>query len=147
MKCFCASTRRAARILTQRYEEEFRSFDMSAAQFELLGTIVNRPNLGQSELAALLSIDQTTLSRNLKVLISRKWIERSTRLQDKRHASYKVSKAGHRVWDDALPKWRLSQERLQERLGEDWPSVLSAVERLISAAGPAAKAETSTAPV
>ncbi len=145
MKCFCASTRRAARILTQLYEEEFRSFQLSAAQFELLGTILNRPNLGQSELAALLSIDQTTLSRNLKILISRKWIQRNIHSQDKRHASYRVLKPGRTVWHEALPGWKLAQQRLQKKLGEDWPSLLCAVERLITAAETAAKAETSTA--
>ena len=134
MKCLCAGTRHAARLLTRYYEEELRPANVTPAQFELLGTLSARPTLPQSELAKNLSLDQTTLSRNLKVLIGRKWVKRAPSDGDRRQAIYTLTAEGRKVWDHALPCWQRAQARMQQNLGSEWQAVWSALERLISAA-------------
>ena len=69
MRCYCAATRQVARRLTRFYEAELRSVGMSATQFELMANLRGRPRVSQSELAVALDVDQTTLSRNLKLLV------------------------------------------------------------------------------
>ena len=134
MKCLCASTRHAARLLTRRYEEALRPANFTPAQFELLGIMSARPGLSQSELAKALSLDQTTLSRNLAVLIDRKWIKKSASKADRRLAVYAVSEEGRTAWQQALPYWKQAQAHMQELLGDDWEKVWTAIDRVIGAA-------------
>lgn len=137
MNCLCAGTRHAARLLTRYYEEELRPAKLTPAQFELLGTISARPDAPQSDLARDLSLDQTTLSRNLKVLISRKWVKQSTCVKDRRQVTCTLTAEGRKAWDRALPYWQRAQAHMQQNLGSEWPAIWSTLERLISAASPA----------
>ena len=131
MKCFCASTRHAARLLTRHYEEQLRPADVTPAQFELLGMLSSRSNLSQSEIAQTLSLDQTTLSRNLKILIEREWVTRSASLQDSRRVVYMISEKGKAVFRQALPLWRRAQAGIEHTLGSEREAVWSTLNRLI----------------
>ena len=133
MKCLCASTRHAARLLTRCYEEELRQANLTPAQFELLGNLYARPGLPQSELAEALCLDQTTLSRNLKILIDRKWVERGASDKDRRQAIYTLGEDGRKALLNAFPYWQRAQERMQKSLGSDWETVWSTLERLTQA--------------
>ena len=130
MNCLCAGTRRAARMLTQIYEEELRQAGLTAAQFELLGTLRERTGLPQSELTKALGLNQTTLSRNLKLPIQQEWVERKVAVGDRRHASYRLTSAGEEVFFRAYPHWKRAQERMKQVLGADWQIVSAAVEQL-----------------
>ncbi len=133
MKCLCAGTRHAARLLTRYYEEELRPANLTPAQFELLSTLAARPVWSQSDLAEFLDLDQTTLSRNLKILIERKWVKRSASVKDQRQACYSLAAEGRKAWQAALPHWERAQAAMQQNLGADWQVVWSALERLTSA--------------
>ncbi len=133
MRCLCAGTRRAARLITQLYEAELRKVELTAAQFELLGTLRARPGVPQSVLAETAGLNQTTLSRNLAILLEKKWIESDGSPTDKRKTLYKLSREGLAVWNRALPHWRHAQDRLRKSLGADWEAVQAAVERLAAA--------------
>src|SRR5262249_39614614 len=58
--CACATLRRAARLVTQLYDEELR-LHLPASQFALLSAIESRPGCNQSMLARMLAFDKTTL--------------------------------------------------------------------------------------
>lgn len=133
MMCLCAATRHAARVLTRFYEEEFRPANVTPAQFELLATMSARPGLSQSGLAENLSIDQTTLSRNLKILIGRRWVTRTGSIKDRRQGIHTLAPEGRKALRQALPHWQRAQARMQEKLGNDWQTIWSALERLSGA--------------
>jgi DNA-binding MarR family transcriptional regulator len=137
VNCLCASTRHAARLLTRYYEEELRPANLTPAQFELLGTLSARPDLSQSDLARGLSLDQTTLSRNLKVLIGRKWVKRSPLTKDRRQVTYTLTAEGRKAWDRALPYWHRAHAHIQQTLGSEWQAVWSTLQHLIAAVSPA----------
>ena len=138
MNCLCASTRHAARLLTRVYEESLAQADVTPAQFELLGTIAARPGLPQTKLAEALGLDQTTLSRNLRLLLTRKWVQRTSSSEDRRQAAYTLSEAGRRAWQRALPYWQRAQDHLHAKLGSDWQMVWFALDRLTKSAEAAA---------
>src|SRR6266851_5238614 len=89
--CACASVRRAARLVTQLYDEEFRGH-LEASQFALLSAIERQPGCNQSMLARALGLDKTTLSRNLSVLARRDWIERQE-ATDQRERGFRLTPA------------------------------------------------------
>jgi DNA-binding MarR family transcriptional regulator len=133
VKCFCATTRRAARLLSRYYEDCLRPAGLTPAQFELMETLGRRPELSQVALAEALCLDQTTLSRNLKILIAREWVSTSLSPTDKRQARYGVTAAGKEVWRLAVPHWRAAQEHVERSLGSDWPAVMERLELTTSA--------------
>ena len=133
MKCLCATLRRSSRLLTRHYEKELQQAGLTPAQFELLGTLSAQSEILQADLAEALGLDQTTLSRNLKVLIGRRWVKAAASAKDHRRAVYTLSPEGRNVWTRALPYWQRAHSQMQEALGKDWSAIWSALDRLTSA--------------
>ncbi|MFY9699033.1 MAG: MarR family transcriptional regulator, partial [Rhodoplanes sp.] len=69
--CLCLHTQRAARALARRFDDAFRPLGLSNGQFSLLMSL-NRPEpASMGSVAALLAMDRTTLTANLKPLARR----------------------------------------------------------------------------
>ena len=112
--CACATLRRAARLVTQLYDEELRP-RLPASQFALLSAIAKRPKSTQSALARTLAFDKTTLSRNLALLKKNGWIE-YTATDDQRERGVRLTAAGADLLVAAKPGWRRAQKRLQSAM-------------------------------
>ncbi len=130
--CACASLRRAARAVTQLYEEALRGTGLRPTQFTLLQVLARRGELTQAELGGMLAMDSTTLTRTLRPLAARGWI-RARPGDDRRERWYAVTPAGRREIDRARPAWEAVQQRLRARVGAGrWPGLL---EELAALAG------------
>ncbi len=134
MDCLCLSTRHAARSLTRLYEEHLRPCNLTPPQFGLLSMLVERPGLSQQDLAEVLDLDQTTLSRNLKLLIANKWIAGKRSKEDRRQTCYAATPGGLDVQRHALPHWNRAQQHMRETLGGDWETAFAILRRLSGAA-------------
>ena len=80
LPCMCASLRRAARAVTQRYDEALRPAGIRLTQFTLLQMLSLTGPLTQGALSEQLAMDSTTLSRTLKPVEKAGWI-RSRRIR------------------------------------------------------------------
>jgi DNA-binding MarR family transcriptional regulator len=130
MRCLCLNARRAARSLTALYDEELRACNVTPAQFGLLSLLAARPKMSQVEIAEAVGLDQTTLSRNLQLLIANKWIKLARSTVDRRQSLYAITAAGVKLRREALPHWNRAQELMRERLGEDWETAFTLLQRL-----------------
>ena len=73
--CLCLHAQRAARALARRFDEALRPAGLTNGQFSLLMSL-NRPEPPTSgSVAALLAMDRTTLTANLKPLERRRLVE------------------------------------------------------------------------
>ena len=126
--------RRAGRLLTRRYEEALRPAGVTSAQFELMITLRGVGASSQGELAGLLETDQTTLSRNLKLLLQRRWIETLEDGHDGRRRTYRPTMLGLSVLQEAQRCWRQAQEEMERRLGGPIAELWPALDRILSAA-------------
>jgi len=117
MRCLCATVRRAGRLLTGKYEEALRPAGMSVSQFELMMTIQSIGVAGQGQLAQVLETDQTTLSRNIKLMLRERWIEESKSAEDARRRTYSVSRLGSAVLAEAMRCW----QRVHSEMGRLLP--------------------------
>ena len=127
--CFCASTRRAARRLTEHYEAELGKVGLSASQFELLSLLAAAPRNGRS-IAALLGLDATTVSRNLKPLIADGHVTQAVMEGDARQLQYSLTAAGRTVQRRAMTHWRRAQAGPTRSLGADAMAALQILQRL-----------------
>jgi DNA-binding MarR family transcriptional regulator len=104
--CLCLHLQRAARAMARRFDEALRPLDITNGQFSLLMSLnrPDQPSLGS--VAALLALDRTTLTANLKPLERRGLVKVTVDKQDKRGRRLALTPAGRRRLIEALPIWQ-----------------------------------------
>jgi DNA-binding MarR family transcriptional regulator len=127
--CLCLHAQRAARALARRYDEALRPLGLTSGQFSLLMSL-NRPappTIGA--VAALLAMDRTTLTANLKPLQRRGLLAVVPDPADRRGRRLLLTPSGQDLLAAALPVW----ERTQAEAARDLPDpegVRAALRRL-----------------
>src|SRR4051794_17079389 len=114
--CFCLHVQRAARAVARRYDEALRPLGLTSGQFSLLMSL-NRPEApGMVSVSALLAMDRTTLTANLKPLERRGLVKVSVREADRRSRVMRLTPAGRKLLAAALPLWERTQEEIERLL-------------------------------
>ena len=104
--CLCLHVRRAARALARRFDEALRPVGLTNGQFSLLMSL-NRPEpASMAGVAALLALDRTTLTANLKPLERRGLVEVVIDPNDRRGRRLTLTPAGREVLASAAPIWK-----------------------------------------
>ncbi len=119
------------------YEDALRPASLTPAQFELLTTLHHTGPIAQAPLAAALALDATTLSRNIKPLLTRNLLTRSQSTVDAREAIYALSPSGEALRAQAHPLWQRAHKKIQRRLGAHAQATLLTLQTLKQAAAPA----------
>ncbi|NEP18740.1 MAG: winged helix-turn-helix transcriptional regulator [Leptolyngbya sp. SIO4C1] len=131
--CLCLHVRRASRILTQRYDLALRPTGLVLNQFTLLVAIYLAGPQPVTRLAQQLATDQTTMTRNLKVLEKQSLVAIAPG-EDRRVRLVRLTESGKAALAQALPLWQQAQaETIQHFGAQNWQtllSLLSAVESL-----------------
>jgi DNA-binding MarR family transcriptional regulator len=134
LSCACAATRRAARAVTQLYDSYLRASDIEGTQYGLLSVLGSIGPCSQAAIAHRFALDKTTLSRNLKLLRRKGWIE-TVPTDDGRERRYVLSKSGEKRLAVAKPTWRRVQQRLRDSMtASEWDAVWKALHVLTTAA-------------
>lgn len=129
--CACISLRKAARIVTRRFDEAFKEIGLRSTQAPILMELVMRGPLNMSTLARILVVDKSTLSRNV------------TRLEDQQLISRRAGKNGQvelfateiglEKIRKLLPLWEKAQREVRDIISEqNWQGLLGASEELQS---------------
>ncbi|QEE26567.1 winged helix-turn-helix transcriptional regulator [Terriglobus albidus] len=113
----CANFRRAARALSQRYDEALRPLGLTITQFTILQALSLRGEVTQGELGEILAMDSTTLSRTLEIMNRHGWIAKHYG-SDRRERRLRLTRAGESEFNRAVPYWRDIQEKLRSQLGK-----------------------------
>lgn len=126
LPCTCANLRRAARVATQFYDAVLRPSGLRVTQFTPLQALNLAPGISQKQLAGLLGMDSTTLTRTLALLRRKGWL-RSEAGTDRRELRIFLTPAGRREYTRVTPYWESAQRRLRKALGEaSWNQVINA---------------------
>lgn len=134
LACACAAARRTARAVTQLYDDILRAHHIEGAQFALLTMIDKSGECTQASLAERFDFDKTTVSRNLRLLAQKKWIE-FARGEDGRERRVRLTSAGRTRLAAAKPAWRAAQDRLRASMNQrDWNQMLELFGRVTKAA-------------
>jgi DNA-binding MarR family transcriptional regulator len=114
--CACGRLRRAARALTQLYDDAMAPSGLRVTQFSLLRTLARRGPLRISALAEEALLDRTALSRNLEPLVARKLVAIAPG-RDARSRDVTLTPSGTAALKSAGPHWKLAQAAVARRLG------------------------------
>ena len=116
--------------MTQFYDGFFSEAGIEAAQFALLMALDMAKDKGQAALGEMLGMDKTTLSRNLKVLREKGWVE-SVAGEDARRRSVSLTAEGRLRLREAKPAWRRAGERFRAGMTErEWAAMWASLEAM-----------------
>lgn len=141
LPCMCGSFRRAARALTQMYEEALRPLGLRATQLTIMQVFSRAGELSQGQLGKTLAMDSTTLTRTLAIMVREGWVQ-ERKGEDRRERWLRLSAAGQRKLGRAMPVWEKTQTRLRAQLGDKhWEELLRSTNQMASLAAPEIRKE------
>lgn len=111
--CYCLAARRNARAVTRLYEKKLRPHGLRATQFSLLAGLALKGPTPMSELAELLGLERTTLTRSAALLERSGWVA-TVRSEDARERPLRLTRAGRRKLENAFPAWKAAQDLASE---------------------------------
>lgn len=132
IECINFNLRRAARISGRLYDRALQPHGLTAVQFSLLTVLgAGRRPLAVTELARALSMERTTLTRDLRVLRENDWVDEEQHT-DRRKRLLRLTAAGAAKLNEALPARDRAQRRLEGILGrDDWKTTRRNLKRMI----------------
>ncbi len=115
--CVSSNLKAASRVATRMYDQTLRPVGILSSQLPLLALIDEAGTITMTELASRLSMDRTTLGRNLKPL-ERDGLVTIEAGDDRRTRWLRITPAGEAVLIRAYPLWMAAQQQIDEILGE-----------------------------
>ncbi len=131
-ECTCFNLRKAARVVTQFYDDCMRPAGLRGTQFALLVHAYAMGPITISRLADAMATDRTTLTRNLELL------EKSGLVivedgGDRRTRIVSITDDGRKRLAEAFPYWKKAQDEIKKLMGQDdWSAMISRVSRMVN---------------
>ena len=123
--CLCNALRQASRAVSRLYDEELRGVGLRTTQYSLLRVVVRAGQVRQGDLSGLASLDETTLTRNLRPLVDAGWVAVHSG-DDRRERLITITKAGTAKLAEARPAWERAQARMRSLLPEGvWQGLMT----------------------
>lgn len=124
--CSSLKLRQLSRRVSQQFDELVSEAGMKTTQYSLLSSIVRLGPVRPGQLAALMEMDASTLTRNLQPLVARGWVvlEPGT---DARSRQVRATEEGAVQQALARKAWKRAQSAFNDRLGLDRVMRLHAV--------------------
>jgi DNA-binding MarR family transcriptional regulator len=116
-RCHCAALRRAARRISQFYDEKLAPTGLRASQYGILVAIRDKGELSVNELAARLELDRTTTGKNLRPLERASYVRVAPSATDGRSRRITLTAKGLARLKSAAPLWREAQSEFEESNG------------------------------
>ncbi|HZT06199.1 MAG TPA: MarR family transcriptional regulator [Chloroflexota bacterium] len=121
--CYCLAARKTARAITRLYDERLRPHGLRATQFSILVALALKGPTSVGELAELLGLEHTTLTRSAARLERDGWVATAS-APDHRRRPLSLTQAGRRKVEEAFPAWKEVQDSIS-RVGPDaWREAL-----------------------
>jgi DNA-binding MarR family transcriptional regulator len=114
--CTCFRLRRATRCVTRIYDSHLQADGLTLTQYSLLSNLARCTPPSIQELADVMGMDRTSLSRTLAPLEARGMV-RVDRGQDRRSKVVVLTPDGREARSTAESHWRAAQDEIQSRLG------------------------------
>jgi len=129
-ECVGARVRMLNRATTRIYDDLLRPHGIKFSQMNILTVVTLHGPVQPIEVARLLSIEKSTLSRNVRIMEANGWIESNPGDAGNTRV-LRVTRQGRRLLMSAAPAWKEAQAQLTAALGEKATAVVRrSVDRL-----------------
>ena len=123
--CMCTHTRKAARVITQFYDTFLQPSGLRMTQFIVLVVVALSEQETVMRMAEKLAMDRSALAHSLKSLQEQGLLTVEPG-SDRRTRLVRLTEQGRQALTRTLPSWRLAQEQLVTRFGEEQARLLLA---------------------
>lgn len=103
------------------YEEKLRPHGLRATQFSILAALTLKGQTPTGELAELLGLERTTLTRSAMLMERNGWIRHATSSDARRHP-LEIMPTGRRKLEAAFPDWKSVQDRIDAQTMQEQAS-------------------------
>jgi len=126
----CTDTKlhQLSRLMSRHYDAELAKVGLRATQFSLLTEVLMRDPVRPSELAEAMGLDPSTVTRNLKPLLSAGWLEQGPGT-DGRTRAIRITASGRKKCAEGVPHWRTAEAKIDGLFGSRNASELDTVIR------------------
>lgn len=115
--CINAKLRRLHKLVSTAYERKLKPYGLQGSMLSILFIIGKRQHINQKSLAEILMLDPSTMSRDLKKLVSKGWIQ-VQKGEDARHTELALSPAGKTFLEEVTPVWERLHQSMESILGK-----------------------------
>ena len=120
--------------MTRIYDAELRGTGLRSTQHSLLRLLDRVGEVRQGDLGEMASLDETTLTRNLRPLQKGGWVTIRAGA-DRREKLVAITEAGKTKMEQARPAWSRAQERMKQALPEGtWDLLFAALPEVTKSA-------------
>jgi DNA-binding MarR family transcriptional regulator len=116
--CTNFKLRQLVRRVSQLYDTELAKAGLKTTQYSLLSHVLRLGPMRPGELARAMTLEASTLTRNLKPMLDAGWLELAAG-DDGRSRSVSITPDGRVKRAEALRHWKAAQESLNRLLGVD----------------------------
>jgi DNA-binding MarR family transcriptional regulator len=113
-QCHCLAARKKARAITRHFEAHLRRHGLRATQFSILAVLALAGPKRMGELAKLLDLERTTLTRIAALLEDKGWLEHGPS-EDARERVLRITPSGRRKLESAYPSWKEAQDTVAKK--------------------------------
>jgi DNA-binding MarR family transcriptional regulator len=117
--CVAFTFRRTARAVTKVYDAALQPFSLRSTQFSILVAVAKTQPVAVGDLANVLLVDPSTLSRSLLLMQRQRLVAVSGR-SAMRQRFVTLSPQGALKLNDSVPCWRKVQAQFVNLLGSDY---------------------------
>lgn len=118
--------RQLLRRVAQHYDAEVGKTGLKTTQYSLLSHVFKLGPLRPGDLARAMKVDASTLTRNLKPLVTAGWLALAPG-SDGRSRLVSITDSGREKRAEAQRRWRVAQEGINQILGVDQVLALHAL--------------------
>jgi DNA-binding MarR family transcriptional regulator len=116
--CTNFKIRQLTRRVSQHYDLEMSKVGLRTTQYSLLSHVLKGEGMRPGELARAMTMDASTLTRNLKPLVDAGWITVGAG-SDNRCRTVEITEAGRAKRHEAQRHWKAAQESINQLLGRE----------------------------
>lgn len=115
--CIAVRVRLINRVVTAIYDEALRPSGLRVSQGNILVAVARRGEARPAEIARLLRIEKSTLSRDVEVMKKKGWLE-SDPPTGGRNQLLRVTPAGRNLLARTQPAWEKAQAEAKRLIGD-----------------------------
>ena len=134
-ECLAARVRILNRAITRLYDEALRPLGVKVSQTNILVATAKLGVARPGRLCEILHMDASTLSRNAERMVAQGWLEVIPDA-DARAQPLRVTAAGLKLLEQALPAWEHAQGQARAMLGEAGAHLLLEIVQNLPPGGP-----------
>tara|TARA_Y100001934_G_scaffold180079_1_gene213038 strand:+ start:82 stop:507 length:426 start_codon:yes stop_codon:yes gene_type:complete len=116
-RCLCFAIRSASRSITALYDAKLAESGLTNGQFTILRLLAGRGPTRMTELKTICEVQQSTMSREIKLLTGRGLVELAAS-EDARSKPVKITAQGRRTLRQAETLWDEAHAAMADRLGQ-----------------------------